>query len=291
LKNKLYKKLIILSTIIPVGLFYFLLLFIPFGFVFYYSLQQNPHLEFSPEGLSFYNYYYYFSRPHYINVIFRTLWFAILTTVGSVVIGYSASMVLRRVMHRIGSTAVLLLAFPILSGPIVTVLGWMIMLTSNGLIGESISFVRDILGLPEESTRLLGSDVAVIIGMIHFNLAFVILNLLNVMLKIEPELEEAAMNVGANRWQTFWHVFLPITLPGIFSASLISFALAMNAFINPLYLGNSSRYVLTTLISNFMLSSYNWQMASATSVILLFISLFIIVVYNHFYKKRTKAIL
>ena len=291
MRHNSYKKLIIPLTIIPVGLFYFLLLFIPLGFVFYYSLQQNPHFEFSPEGLSFYNYYYYFSRSHYNNVIFRTLWFAILTTLGSVVIGYSASMVLRRVMNRIGSTAVLLLAFPILSGPIVTVLGWMIMFTSNGLIGESISFVRDILGLPEQSTRLLGSDVAVIIGMIHFNLAFVILNLLNVMLKIKPELEEAAMNLGANRWQTFWHVFLPITKPGIFSASLISFALAMNAFINPLYLGNSSRYVLTTQISNFMLSSYNWQMASATSVILLFISLFIIVGYTHFYKRYTKAIL
>ena len=123
MRHNSYKKLIIPLTIIPVGLFYFLLLFIPLVFVFYYSLQQNPHFESSPEGLSFYNYYYYFSRPHYTNVIFRTLWFAILTTVGSVVIGYSASMVLRRVMHRIGSTAVLLLAFPILSGPIVRPLG------------------------------------------------------------------------------------------------------------------------------------------------------------------------
>ena len=173
----------------------FLLLFIPLGVVFYYSLQQNPHLDLSPEGLSFFNYFYFFTRPHYINVIFRTLWFAILTTIGSVVIGYGASMVLRRVMHRIGSTAVLLLAFPILSGPIVTVLGWMIMLTSNGLVGQSISIVRDILGLPAESTRLLGSDIAVIIGMIHFNLAFVILNLLNVMLKIKPELEEEGIRI------------------------------------------------------------------------------------------------
>ncbi len=291
LKNYINKKTIIASTIFPVGLFYLLLLFIPLIFVFFYSLQPNPHFDKSPQGLSFYNYYYFFSRPHYVNVIFRTLWLSILTTVGSVVIGYGASMVLRKLMHKIGSTAVLLLAFPILSGPIITVLGWMIMLTSNGLVGRTISFIRDILGLTDISTRLLGSDIAVIIGMIHFNLAFVILNLLNVMLKIKPELEEAAMNLGANRWQTFKNVFLPITIPGIFSASLISFALAMNAFINPLYLGNSSRYVLTTLISNFMLSSYNWQMASATSVILLFISLFIIVSYNHFYSKRTKKLL
>ena len=272
----------------PASLFFIAFLIAPLGVVFYYSLQSNPLIGEATEGLSFANYVYFFQRSHYVNVIFRTLRLALITTVVSVVIGYLATLVLRQMSERLGSTAVLVLAFPILAGPIVTVMGWMVMLTSTGLVGRTIALTRQLLGLPEISTRLLGTDTAVIIGMIHFNLAFVILSMLNVMLKIDPTLEEAAMNLGANRLKVFFRVILPLSLPGVLSASLISFALAMNAFVNPTYLGNRSRLVLTTQISQFMSTSFNWQMASATGVILLWISLAIIVVYNNLVNRAIK---
>lgn len=276
-------------ALIPALLFFFLILVLPMGVVFYYSLQANPLVDSGSERLSAANYLYLLSRSYYVQVILRTLRFSAITTVISVAVGYGATLVLRRVSERIGSTAVLVLAFPILSGPIVTVMGWMLMFTSTGTVGRGIALARELFGLPEASTRLLGTDTAVIIGMVHFNLAFVILNLMNVMLKIDPALEEAAMNLGAKRWQTFRHIVWPLSLPGVFTASLISFALAMNAFINPTYLGNASRLVLTTLISQFMLTSYNWQMASAASVILLWLSLVIIVGYNMLYSRSTRV--
>jgi len=91
------------------------------------------------------------------------------------------------------------------------------------------------------------------------------------------------MNLGANRWQVFRRIIWPLSLPGVFSATLISLALSMNAFVNPMYLGNDSRPVMTTQISQFMLTSYNWQMASTASVILLTISMVIILLYNLFF--------
>jgi len=276
-------------ALIPALIFFFLFLVAPMGVVFYYSLLPNPLVRSGEETVSAANYLYLISRPYYVQVILRTLRFSLIVTVISVAVGYGAALVLRRISERIGSTAVLVLAFPILSGPIVTVMGWMLMFTSSGAVGRSIALARGILGLPEASTRLLGTDTAVIIGMVHFNLAFVILNLMNVMLKIDPTLEEAAMNLGARRWQTFRHIVWPLSLPGVFTASLISFALAMNAFVNPTYLGNASRLVLTTLISQFMLTSYNWQMASAASVILLWLSLVIIIVYNKLYGRSIRV--
>ncbi len=278
----------VLLPLLPASLFFAIFLIAPLGVVGYYSLQPGV-LTSDAESLSLANYAYYLARPHYVAVITRTLEFALATTVISVLVGYGASLVLRKVSETIGSTAILILAFPILAGPIVTVMGWMIMFTSGGVVGRSIAFVRSILGMPEVSTRLIGSDIAVITGMIHFNLAFVILNLLNVMLKIDPTLEEAAMNLGANRWQVFRQVILPLSMPGLLSASLISFALAMNAFVTPIYLGNPSRLVLTTQIAQFMRTAYNWQMASATSVILLWISLAIILVYNHIVSRTIRT--
>ena len=276
-------------AILPALIFFTLFLIAPLGVVIYYSLLPNPLVGSGDETISVANYSYILSRPYYVQVLLRTLRFSLITTVVSVVIGYGAALVLRRLSERVGSTAVLILAFPILSGPIVTVMGWMIMFTSTGVVGRSIALGRGLLGLAEASTRLLGTDTAVIIGMVHFNLAFVILNLLNVMLKIDPALEEAAMNLGASRWHTFRHVIWPMSLPGVFSATLISFALAMNSFINPIYLGNASRLVLTTLVSQFMLTSYNWQLASATSVILLWLSLVIIITYNTIYSRSIQV--
>jgi putative spermidine/putrescine transport system permease protein len=271
----------------PALLFFLVYLVAPLGVVFYYSLQPSPLT--GGEGLSLGNYAYFLSQPHYVGTLTRTLRLAAVTTVISVAVGYAAAMVLRRVSERVGSLAALVLTFPILSGPIVTVMGWMIMFTSGGVVGHSLQVVRDLLGLPEAPTRLLGTDLAVVVGMVHFNLAFVILNLLSVILQIPPSLEEAAMNLGANPWRTFRHVILPMSLPGLFSASLISFALAMNAFVTPLYLGNRSRPVMTSLISQFMLTSYNWQMASATSVLLLWLSLMIIFLSNWLYSRSLKV--
>ena len=276
-------------AVLPALLFFVLFLIAPLGVVIYYSLLPNPLVTSGDETISIANYTYLLSRPYYVQVILRTLRFSLITTVVSVAVGYGAALVLRRLSERVGSTAVLILAFPILSGPIVTVMGWMIMFTSTGVVGRGIALGRGLLGLSDASTRLLGTDTAVIIGMVHFNLAFVILNLLNVMLKIDPALEEAAMNLGASRWRTFRHVIWPMSLPGVFSATLISFALAMNSFINPIYLGNASRLVLTTLVSQFMLTSYNWQLASAASVILLWLSLIIIISYNTIFSRTIQV--
>ncbi len=269
-----------LFLVLPAGLFSLIFMIIPLIVVLYRSLQPSILIEDQDQGLTLANFVYFLSRPHYVRTIFRTLRFAFTATFFSVAIGYGASLVLRRVSGSLGNTAILVLTFPILSGPIVTIMGWMIMLTSGGAIGQSLALARSILGMEEASTLLLGTDVAVILGMVHFNLAFVIMNLLNVMLVIPHDLEEAAMNLGANRWQVFRQIIWPLSLPGVFSATLISLALSMNAFVNPTYLGNDSRPVMTTQISQFMLTSYNWQMASTTSVILLSISMVIILLYN-----------
>lgn len=279
LSGKINKNIVL--PLLPAGLFFLIFLIIPLGVVTYYSFQPSKIISDAGNSI-FANYIYFFSKTHYVSVITRTLWFAIVTTVISVTVGYGTSFILRNISKSIGSIAILVLTFPILSGPIVTVLGWMIMLTGGGAVGKLLTFIQIFFSLENLPTRLLGTNIAVIIGMVHFNLPFVILNLINVMLKIDPALEEAAMNLGANRWQVFYKVIFPISLPGVLSASLISFALAMNAFVNPSYLGNKSRLVLTTQISQFMRTTYNWQMASATGVILLFISLLIITFYSHF---------
>ena len=267
---------------IPALFFNAVFLIAPLVVVLYYSLQQSG-LDIVAQGnggLSFSNYAYFFSQPYYRDIIFRTLRLSALATVGSLVIGYVTSLVLRGMAEKLGSTPVLILSFPILCGPIVTIMGWMGMMTSKGVLGSILTLVNSLPLLPDVPTLLLGTDTAVVIGMIHFNLAFVIFNLVNVIFVIPRELEEAAMVLGASRWQVFRRILWPLSLPGVFAASLISFALSMSSFVTPSYLGNDARPVLTTQISQFMFTTYNWQLASTTSVVLLVISLIIVVLQS-----------
>jgi putative spermidine/putrescine transport system permease protein len=272
-----------LRLIIPTGLLYMLIVFIPTGVIAYRSLQTNDVV--AQGGLA--NYLYFFQSPYYMQSIFMTLRISLITTVISVVLGYGTSLILRYASKSLGNIAILALAFPILTGPIVTTMGWMIMFTSTGMVGQMIALIKTVLSLPDLKTNILGSDLAVIIGLVHFTLAFVILNIINVMLKIDFRLEEAAMNLGANRWQVFRRIILPLSLPGIFSASLLAFALCMSAFVNPEFLGNPARPMMTNLSAGFMLMFYNWPMASVTSVILIAISIIIMVVYNSLYTTKS----
>lgn len=271
-----------LLLIIPTGLLYLFVVFIPTGVITFGSMQPNSFVK--EGGIA--NYIYFFQTPLYWRAIIFTLKISFITTLISLVLGYGTSLILRYTSKSLGNSAILVLAFPILSGPIVTTMGWMILLTSKGMVGRTITFIKPIIGMPELRTNLLGTDLAVIIGLIHFTLAFVVLNIFNVMLKIDYRLEEAAMSLGASRWQVFWRVVFPLSLPGVYSASLLAFALCMSAFVNPLYLGNTSRPTLTALSSNFMLMLFNSPMAAVTSVILIALSILIMILYNSFWTTK-----
>ncbi|OGO12141.1 MAG: hypothetical protein A2Y53_02135 [Chloroflexi bacterium RBG_16_47_49] len=272
----------------PASVFFSIFLIIPLIILLLLSIEPSDVTGYKGNYPWLSNYLYYFKSEYYRSIIIRTLRFATITTVLSVVIGYVAALILRRIASRFGNIAVLVLTFPIFSGSIVTVLGWMIMLTGGGIIGQSWNTMRIFFGLSETSSRLLGTDGAVIVGMVHFNLAFVILNILNVLLQIDPNLELAAMNLGAKSWRTFWRIVWPLSLPGIFSATLLSFAFGLNAFVSPTYLGNKSRLVMTTLVSQSMFTTHNWQFASTASIILLSISLLIILLQIRIFRASIK---
>ena len=269
----------------PASIYLFIFLVLPLFVTLFHSLQPSP-IVFSTKPWA--NYVYFFKTNYLIRVLIRTIRFASISTIISLVLGYLVAIILRQRAEGIGSTAILILSYPILSGPIVTVMGWMSMLTSGGVVGKNLTLLFRFLGIQTEPINLLRTDTAVIMGLVHFSLPFVILNIFNVMVKIDQRLEEAAMNLGAKKWQTFWHIIWPLSLPGVFAASLIAFALSMNTYVTPTFLGNASRLVMTTQIVQFMRTSFNVEMSSTTTVILLWVSLLIIVLYTSLFTRRIK---
>jgi ABC-type spermidine/putrescine transport system permease subunit I len=246
------------------------LLGLPLAAMLATSLQPNVLLSFTGPALD--NYGYLLSRPYYLQVIWRTLRLAGETTLLAIPLGYVAAMLLRDLSGRAGNLAIMGLTFPILAGPLTVVLGWMALLADGGpflgpLVGAGI--------LPP--LRLLGSEAGVVISLVQFVLPFAVLTLYTGLRQIQPQMHEAARSLGATGLSRFLHVTLPLSLPSVLSAGIITFSLAASSFISPYYLGGAGQLTLTTLVSQFIMATFNAELAAAAAGLLLVLMLLCVV--------------
>jgi ABC-type spermidine/putrescine transport system permease subunit I len=251
----------------------FLLLALPLAATVYLSLSPNVLLPFNGPALD--NFRYLFGKTYYVDVLARTMRISFVVTLIALLIGYPAAGVLKGLSERLGSTLIVGLTFPILTGPLVVVLGWMILLSDGGpLLGPLVRAGWI------DPLRLLGSETAIVIGLVHFTLPFVILTLLSSLRQIPNDLIEAAQSLGADPLRMFLRVVWPLSLPGVISASIIAFSLAASAYVSPHYLGGATQLTLTTLVAQFILATFNSEMAAACAVVLLVLMAVIIFAFT-----------
>jgi putative spermidine/putrescine transport system permease protein len=253
-----------LGLLLPAALLLIVFLAVPLCATVWLSLSPNVLVHFSGPGIG--NFAYMLSKPYYIGVGLRTLRLALETTAVSLVLGYSGALALRDLPARLSGALTLAMTLPILAGPLVVVLGWMILLSDGGPMLQPLA-QWGLIG----RLHILGSEAGTVIGIVHFVLPFVVLSLANVLRGIPETLLEAAHSLGASPWQRFYTVTLPLSVPGILSATIIALSLSMSSFIAPHYLGGPADMTLTTLVAQFVLATYNGQLAAAVSVVLLVI--------------------
>ena len=120
-----------------------------------------------------------------------------------------------------------------------------------------------------EPVRLLFSTFAVIVGMVYVHLPFMILPLYTNLEKHDPSLLDAAQDLGANGWQRFWRVTFPLSLPGVFSGSVLVFVPVLGMFAVPELLGGTSDYIIGNLIKEQFFGTRDWPLGSALSILLM----------------------
>lgn len=247
---------------LPAAFLLLVFLVLPLCTMFWLSLEPNAIVHFNGHGVD--NYLYLAARPYYRGVVLRTFRLAAESAGLAVLLGYPAALAMRELPERTAGTLVTLMTVPVLAGPLVIVLGWMILLSNGGPLLAPLTR----LGLVGP-VRLLGSETGIVIGVAHFVLPFVVLSLASVVRGVPEPLLEAARSLGAGPLTRFRLVLFPLALPGLLSAAVIGFALAMSSFIAPHYLGGPADLTLTTLISQFVLATFNGQLAAAVSMVLM----------------------
>ena len=161
---------------------------------------------------------------------------------------------------------------------VIRALGWQIMLSQHGVINNL--FLR--LGLIDKPLHLIYCDGAIVIALIHSIIPYATLILIGVIVGIKRSYIEAARVFGANRLKAFYHVTLPLSMPGISGALVIAFMWCMGTYAIPSFLGSGAQRTMTMVIEDQILSVFNWPFGDAIAGILVIITLFCLIIYFKF---------
>jgi spermidine/putrescine transport system permease protein len=227
-------------------------------------------------------------QPLYLEIYWRSLWMALLTTVLCALLGYPvAYTIARHVPPRWKSALLLLVVIPFWTSFLIRTYAWIVILRTEGVANTVLLHLH----LSHEPLRLLYTPLAVFIGLVYGELPFMILPLYVVLEKIDKSLFEAAEDLGASARRTFWKVTLPLSVPGLVAGTILVFIPSIGAFITPDLLGGARTMMVGNLIQNQFAMVRDQPFGSAVAFLLTFVVLSLLVATLRTAKRATREIL
>jgi putative spermidine/putrescine transport system permease protein len=260
-------------------------LLLPIAILFRYSLNAFVPGKFMVEALTLASYVKFFTDPYYLNVLWRTLRVAALTTVLCLVLGFPLAYVLARMQSRAKNLLVMLVVLPLFVGNAVRAAGWMALFGSKGFVNATLLG----LGLIAKPLDIMYTELAVVIGICAVNLPFMVLTLQSVLEGIDRNVEEAAFSLGAGPFAMFRRVLWPLALPGIIAGTILTFILAMNAYATPVLLGGPKFQMMGPLVYGQFAQQNNWPFGAAISFVLMSATILLTVLANQAVQKRYRG--
>lgn len=213
------------------------------------------------------NYVNFFSKSYLLKGLFVSLEITLLVTVISVLLAYPLAWIIaERVPKRWQRTALILAILPFWTSYVVRSYSWLLVLSSNGVINNLLFK----FGL-QEPLELASTTTATLIGFVHFFVMLLTLTIYSNLVQLSPNYKRAAQDLGANTLQTFWHVILPLTLPGIMVGAFLTFVLCIGDYITPQILGGNNELVLPQIIMLQLGRRADIPTAAALSIVLMLV--------------------
>jgi spermidine/putrescine transport system permease protein len=208
-------------------------------------------------------------NPDYLPTLVTALRYAILTTIASLLIGYPIAYWISRYGGRRKILLLLLMMLPFWTSWLIRTYAWMIILRDNGVVNTVLQAV----GLTTEPIILLNTDFSVVLGMTYGFLPFAILPIYVAIDRLDRNLVGAARDLYASGRTAFLHVTLPLSMPGVIAATLLTFIPAMGDFVTPDLLGGAQQTTIAKVIQERFLDGHDWPFGSALGFILITVTL------------------
>lgn len=238
-----------------------IMLLLPMLLIFLYSVttQGNSVISFS---FTLDHFKRFFTDPDFLLILWRSLVIAIKTTIICVLLGYPIAYFIARSSDRVRNILVLVITLPMWINMLVRTYAWIGILSDGGIAQQILRW----FGLGD--TKLLYTEGAVLLGMVYNFIPFMILQVNASLSKMDTSLLEASSDLGANRFQTFWRVTFPLSLPGVISGITLVFLPAVSSFFIPKLLGGGQYFLIGNVIENQFITVGEWNFGSAISMVM-----------------------
>jgi spermidine/putrescine transport system permease protein len=271
----LRKNLGLIALLLPGYGWMILAVYIPLLMMLVFSFLSKAPIAGQPFQFTLGNYADYFSKGFYWTLTRKALLTGLYTTLICLVLAYPMSYAIAKVVPgRWRSALFMLVIVPFWSNTVVRLYSWAIVLRNGGVL----DLLAQKVGLPAGSFDILFSYTAILVGLVHGYIPYMVLTLYVAMDRIDDSLLEAAASLGANKLQAFLRVTFPLSMPGVLSGAILIFIPVIGSFVEPRLLGGRSGTMIGTVIEDQFIQLFNWPFGAALAFILLTIVLLIMAV-------------
>lgn len=244
---------------------------LPLVLILLYSFNGSESIAFDNFSFSLRNYARFF-EPRYLKMLGITLLISFLATLGCLLIGYPVAYIISRMDEAVASSLIFVFIMPMWINLLLRTYGWITLLGRNGVLN------RFLVSIGSEPLGIMYTPTAVILGMIYEFLPFMVIQIYNALKKVDKNLIDAALDLGADMKTVFRKVIFPLSLPGVYTGIIMVFIPAISTFVVSNLLGGQKVYMIGNLIDQQFTFTGDWGFGSATAIILmliLFLALFI----------------
>ena len=222
------------------------------------------------------NYVKFFTDPFNYSILIDTLLLGLKATLVCLIFGYPIAWLCARASARWQSVLLFLVILPILTSVVVRTFAWIVILGRQGVLNQ----IAMGLGLVNEPLRLLYTELGVVIVLAQVQMPLMVLPILTVLSRMDPNLADASRVLGAGEWRTFWKVTLPLSLPGIIAGCILTYSASITAFVTQSLIGGARLIYMPLNIYQQAVGANNWPFAAALSIIFLIAVIAVVAVLN-----------
>jgi putative spermidine/putrescine transport system permease protein len=209
------------------------------------------------------NYTKFLTDPFNYSILIETLLLGLKATLVCLVFGFPIAWLCSRASPRWQSVLLFLVILPILTSVVVRTFSWIVILGRQGVLNQIVLGLH----LSKEPLRLLYTELGVIMVLAQVQMPLMVLPILTVLSKIDPNLADASRVLGAGEWRTLWRVTLPLCIPGIIAGCILTYSASITAFVTQTLIGGARLIYMPLHIYQQAVGANDWPFAAAISII------------------------
>lgn len=266
-------RLAVLASVGPYAAETLLLVVLPLLYVCLMSIMTRPSYGGVEFTVSFNGYKAMFEKA-YLVAIWNSVRMSLVSTVIILLVSYPMAYMLSRCSRRVASNLIILMMIPYFTNSLIRLYSYITLFNTKGIL----TGILDRLGMTW-SADFLYSESAVVLGLVYVCIPYAVLPMYSSIERLDKALLEASYDLGAGRVKTFFRITLPMTMPGVYAAAIISFVPSIGNYFVADVPGGSKTLLIGNLIKDQFMSSRNWPLGSALSVFLIAGTMILVYLY------------